>query len=101
MNSHVNSNKIKIIDLKISFLKILLKLIIKLHQFFKKMLNYAHNLCEKKDLKGFINCPIDKKLLNKKGVTEYLAAKCNVKNNSEVMLIKNKKDFLLVLLQHI
>ena len=40
-----------------------------------------------------INCAIDKNLLgkNKFGVTEYLASKSNVKNNSEVMLIYNKK----------
>ena len=44
------------------------------------------------DVKGIINCPINKKLLDKKkiGVTEYLASKCNIKNNSEVMLIKSK-----------
>ena len=41
---------------------------------------------------GLINCPINKKLLkNKIGVTEFLAKKCKVKNNSEVMLIRNKK----------
>ncbi len=101
INSHINSNKIKIIDLKISF-KDPFKINNKIASiFFKKMLNYAHNLCEKKDLKGFINCPIDKKLLNKKGVTEYLAAKCNVKNNSEVMLIKNKNLSVSPITTHI
>ena len=55
----------------------------------------------KRELKGFINCPIDKKLLNKKGVTEYLASKCNVKNNSEVMLIKNKNFSVSPITTHI
>ena len=38
---------------------------------------------------GLINCGIDKRLLKHKntGVTEYLASKCNIKNNSEVMII--------------
>ena len=42
---------------------------------------------------GLINCPINKNLLgtNKIGVTEYLAKKCKVKNNSEVMFLRNKK----------
>ena len=53
----------------------------------------AIKLAKKKEIKGFINCPINKKLLLRKnvGVTEVLSKKCNVKNNSEVMLIKNKK----------
>ena len=45
-----------------------------------------------KDVIGLINCPINKRTLNKKefGVTEYLAKKCNLNNNSEVMMIRNK-----------
>ncbi len=54
-------------------------------------LNYAHKLAFENKVNGFINCAIDKKLLkkNKIGVTEYLASKCKVKKNSEVMLIRN------------
>ena len=42
---------------------------------------------------GLINCPINKRSLAFKGygVTEFLASKCNVRDNSEVMLITNKK----------
>ena len=60
--------------------------------FIKKSLNTAHNLALKNDVMGIINCAIDKNLLGRKkiGVTEYLAAKCKIKNNSEVMLIRNK-----------
>ena len=55
-------------------------------------LNKAHEISIKNRIKGIINCPIDKKLLNKDkiGVPEFLALKCNVKNNSESMLIYNK-----------
>ena len=42
---------------------------------------------------GLINCPINKNLLGRKkiGVTEFLAEKCKVKKNSEVMFLRNKK----------
>ena len=48
---------------------------------------------DKRNILGLINCPINKELLKKKyiGVTEYFANKCNVKNNSEVMLIQNER----------
>lgn len=56
-------------------------------------LNYAHKHALNKDVIGLINCPINKRALHKNevGVTEYLARKCNVDANSEVMLIINKK----------
>ena len=52
---------------------------------------------------GIINCPIDKKLLikNKIGVTEFLAKKCGIKNNSEVMLIKSDKFSVSPITTHI
>ena len=57
----------------------------------------------KENLKGIINCPINKNLLVKQkiGVTEYLAKKCKVKNNSEVMLILNKEFAVAPLTTHI
>ena len=56
-------------------------------------LNYAHSLGNRNDVKGIINCPLDKNLLNQSqiGVTEYLARKNKIKKDSEVMLIFNKK----------
>ena len=62
-------------------------------KFIKKSLILAHKLSLNNDVLGMINCPIDKSLLRKKniGVTEFLASKCKIKNNSEVMLIWNKK----------
>ena len=63
-------------------------------KFIKNSLEVCHNLALKNYTQGFINCPIDKNLLNSRkkiGVTEYLASKCNIKNNKEAMLIYNKK----------
>ena len=66
-------------------------------------MNLAHKLAFDKTVSGIINCPIDKKLLSKQniGVTEYLASKCNIKNDSEVMLIFNKKLSVTPLTTHI
>lgn len=61
--------------------------------FVKDSFKIAHNLSLNNNVMGLINCPINKNLLggNKIGVTEFLAKKCKVKKNSEVMLIRNKK----------
>ncbi len=60
-------------------------------KFVIKSLDLAHNLAIKKKITGIINCAIDKELLKKKktGVTEYLAKKCKLKKDTEVMLIRN------------
>lgn len=65
-------------------------------KFVIKSLNLGHDLALNKKIAGIINCPIDKKLLKKRGngVTEFLASKCLAKNGSEIMLIKN--DNLIV-----
>ena len=65
-------------------------------KFIIQSLNLAHNLALDKRVAGIINCPIDKRLLKKKeiGVTEFLASKCLVDKDREVMLIKN--DNLIV-----
>ena len=66
--------------------------------------NLAHKISQNKECKGLINCPIDKKLLNKSnkiGVTEFLASKCKINNGSEVMLIHNKKLSVVPLTTHI
>ena len=73
-------------------------------KFVLKSINLAHQLCIKnKDLVGLINCPIDKTLLNKKemGVTEYLASRCNIKDNSEVMLLRGSKISVVPITTHI
>ena len=94
---------IKIIDVKINFkdpFKVSKK---SSSNFVIKSLDLAHKLAHDKSVKGIINCAIDKTLLNSKnlGVTEYLAAKCKVKDESEVMLIANKKLAVCPITTHI
>ncbi len=69
----------------------------------KKCLNLAHKLSFNKKSAGLINCAIDKNLLSKKnfGVTEFLANKCGIKNNSEVMMIKSRKLAVCPLTTHL
>jgi 4-hydroxythreonine-4-phosphate dehydrogenase len=68
-----------------------------------KSLNLAHKIALENKIAGMINCPINKNLLNKRkiGVTEYLAKKCQIKNNSEVMLIYNKKLSVVPITTHL
>ena len=63
----------------------------------------AHDLSVRGLIKGFINCPVNKRRLfkNKKlGITEYLAKKNKI-YNSEVMMIFNKKLSVVPLTTHI
>jgi len=96
-------NELKIIDVNLRFknpFKIPYK---SSSNFILNSLNFGHKLALKKEISGFINCAIDKKLLvkSKIGVTEYLASKCKIKNNSEVMLIKNDKLAVCPITTHI
>ncbi len=73
-------------------------------KFIKNSLEVCHNLALKNYTQGFINCPIDKNLLNSRkkiGVTEYLASKCKIKNNKEAMLIYNQKFSVSPLTTHL
>ena len=98
------SNEFKIIDINLNFknpFKIRKK---NASDFIINSLNLAHKLATKrKDVRGIINCPLNKNLLpNKKfGVTEYLASKCNVKKDFESMLIRNKKLSVCPISTHI
>lgn len=71
--------------------------------FIKNSLNFAHKICLSDKVAGMINCPIRKELLsnNRFGVTEYLASKCNIVDNSEVMLIKNNRFAVSPVTTHI
>ena len=67
-------------------------------------LNLANKICTEKKMKGFINCPIDKKLIKKKGihgVTEFIAKKSKIKRFSEVMMLYNKKLSVVPITTHI
>ena len=72
-------------------------------QFVLKSLNMAHKLALKKNVAGIVNCAIDKNLLIKEkiGVTEYLANKCNLKDDTYAMLIWNKKLSVCPITTHI
>ncbi len=97
-------NKLKIIDVPLKFtnpFKIPLKTS---SEYIIKSLTLAHNLAVRQDIQGFANCPIDKihlKKTKKVGVTEFLASKCKVPKNSEVMLIHNKNFSVVPLTTHI
>ena len=87
------NNKLKVLDVDLNFnhsFKIKGKGVSK---YIRKSIDYAHNLATRKNVLGIINCPINKYHLGKNnfGVTEYLAAKCKIKKNTEIMLIKSKK----------
>ena len=71
--------------------------------FIIKSLNLGHKLATKRDDVGIINCPVNKELLRKKkiGVTEYLSSKSKIKDNSEVMLISNKKLTVCPITTHV
>jgi 4-hydroxy-L-threonine phosphate dehydrogenase PdxA len=68
-----------------------------------KSLNFGHQLGLNRNVRGIINCAINKKLFKKRktGVTEYLASKCNVKDDSEAMLIKSKHFSVSPITTHI
>ncbi len=100
---YYNSNELKIINVDLDFknpFKVNHK---KSMLYVKKCLNLAHNLVLQKKAKGIINCPINKKLFYPKkiGVTEYLASKCKIKKNSEVMLIANNNFAVSPITTHI
>ena len=97
------SNELKILNIKLDYkdpFKVPLK---SAKPFVLKSLDLAHKLALNKQIAGIINCPINKNLLgNKKiGVTEYLANKCLVKKNSEVMIIKNKELMISPITTHL
>lgn len=85
------SNAMKIINIKLNFkdpFKVNRK---DASNFVISSLNLMHNYGLNKNVLGVINLPINKKNLNREniGVTEYLASKCKIKKDSEVMLIKS------------
>ena len=93
INETTLSNIIKVIHVNLKF-KQPFKVSKKFSSdFVKNSFKIAHNLSLNNKVMGLINCPINKNLLggNKIGVTEFLAKKCKVKKDSEVMVLRNKK----------
>ena len=99
-----NSNDLKVIDVPINFgnpFKVNLK---ESSNYVLKSLNLAHSLIKSKSARAIINCPINKKLIQKSkkiGVTEFFASKCKIKDSSEVMFIHNKKFSVVPLTTHL
>ena len=92
INQKVTKNSLKILNINLNFKDPFNVSLKSSSRFINKSFNLAHKLALNEDVKGIINCPINKNLLKKKnqGVTELLASKCKIKNGSEVMLIKSK-----------
>ena len=93
INEAINCDKLKIINIPLKFIHPFKVKHNSASTFIINSLDFAHKLASRNDVSGIINCPINKTMLKKKniGVTEYLASKCKLKINSEVMLIRNKK----------
>ena len=99
-----SDNKLKIIDVPLNFKNPFNVSLGESRKYILKCFDLAHQLSQNKFIKGLINCPINKRLLNKSkiiGVTEFLASKCKIKNGSEVMLIHNKKLSVVPITTHI
>ena len=99
----LKDNSLKIIDVELKFKNPFKVSFFNASKFIINCLNIGHELALRKYVLGIINCPINKKLLNKKncGVTEFLAKKNNLKSKKEVMLIKNNKLAVSPITTHI
>ena len=97
-------NKLKIIDIPLNFKNPFKVPLQNSTKYITDSFNLAHKLAQNKKVKGLINCPINKKLLNKSkkiGVTEFLASKNKINKGSEVMFIHNKKLSVVPITTHI
>tara|TARA_B100001057_G_scaffold360894_1_gene363275 strand:+ start:8357 stop:9322 length:966 start_codon:yes stop_codon:yes gene_type:complete len=103
LNECYNNKNLKILNLDLKFTNPFKVSLAAGTKFVHNSLNLGHELGLKKEVMGIINCPIDKKFLNKNnlGVTEYLASKCSVKEENQAMLIMNEKLMVCPLTTHI
>jgi len=99
----IDKNALKIIDVDLKFKNSFKVDKDQSSKYIINSLNLAHKLSLNNDVLGLVNCPISKNLLNKKniGVTEYLASKCGITDDSEVMLITNKKLSICPITTHV
>ena len=103
LNQKIKDNSLKVINVDVDFrnpFKVNKK---NSSKFIINCLNYAHKLALNNNSLGIINCPINKNLLKKEkiGVTEFLAKKCKIRKDAEVMLIYNKKLAVSPITTHI
>ena len=104
LEDNSSPNKLKIIDIPLNFKNPFKVSLQNSTKYITDSFNLAHKLAQNKKVKGLINCPIDKKLLNKSkkiGVTEFLASKNKINKDSEVMFIHNKKLSVVPITTHI
>ena len=104
IDQNSSTKKLKIIDIPLKFKNVFNVSLEQSKRYILESLNLAHSLAESKNVKGLINCPINKKLLEKSqkiGVTEFLASKSKTIKGSEVMFIHNKKLSVVPLTTHI
>ena len=104
LEDNSSPNKLKIIDIPLNFKNPFKVSLQNSTKYITDSFNLAHKLAQNKKVKGLINCPIDKKLLNKSkkiGVTEFLASKNKINKGSEVMFIHNKKLSVVPITTHI
>ena len=102
-NQKIKGNSLKVLNVDVAFrnpFKVNKK---NSSKFVINCLNYAHKLALNNNSLGIINCPVNKNLLKKKkiGVTEFLAKKCKIRKDSEVMLIYNRKLAVSPITTHI
>ena len=63
-----SKNSLRILDFPLKFKNCFKVSKIESSKYVVGCLNYAHDLCKKKIINAFVNCPIDKNLIKKKGV---------------------------------
>ncbi len=103
LNEKGENGKIKLLNVDLKYTNPFNVNKLKASNYIIKSLDLGHKLAAERSDVGIINCPINKKLLrkNKIGVTEYLSSKSGIKDNSEVMLISNKKLAVCPITTHV
>ena len=104
LDQNTLTNNLKIIDVPLIFNNSFKVSLNNSSKYVMQSLVLAHNFANNKKVKGIINCAINKKLIKsskKKGVTEYLASRCKINDDSEVMMIQNKELSVVPLTTHI
>tara|TARA_Y100000768_G_scaffold388121_2_gene382313 strand:- start:12172 stop:13131 length:960 start_codon:yes stop_codon:yes gene_type:complete len=102
IDDDIETNRLKVINIDIKFKNPFNVSMSNSSIFIKKSFDKAHKIALSGKVVGIINCPLNKKLLKKnQGVTEYLAFKCEIRDNSEVMLIKSKNFAVSPITTHI
>ena len=102
VNDNINNENLNIFDVKLNFKNPFNVEKLDASNYVKESLNLGHNLSLKSNILGLINCAVNKKLLPKNsGVTEFLAKKCKLFDNSEVMMIRSKNFSVCPITTHL